>query len=210
MCLDPISAASSALSDSSCPQRGKPTPVRSPAPGTAPGPPPRRAGLCGRAAAALPFLEGTIPINFSGRTGPAAQSRTGFPSPYSASRARPALAAAQHSTALHGAAQPQPAAVRMGLQRPRPRSCCCRWPCRHGEPTGAAQGAVLCCAVLCCAVLHARGAQQRARTAPALLCLGMRWLQSAHTCHRAPHASVSSQRATHPSQEVLFTGSATF
>lgn len=151
MCLDPISAASSALSDSSCPQRGKPTPVRSPAPGSAPGPPPRRAGLRRRAAAALPFLEGTIPINFSGRTGPAAQSRTGFPSPYSASRARPALAAAQHSTALHGAAQPQPEAVRMGLQRPRPRSCCCCWPCRHGEPTGAAQGVVLCCAVPCCA-----------------------------------------------------------
>lgn len=183
MCLHPISAASSALSNSSCPRRGKPTPVRSPAPSTAPGPPPRGAGLRGRAAAALPFLEGAIPINFSGRTGPAAQSRTGFPSPYSASRARPALAAAQHSPspAPTAAAGPAGTASPRGLRRER-----------------------------CRAVLHARGAQQRARAAPALLCPGMRWLQSAHTCQCAPQASVSSQRATHPSQEVLFTESATF
>lgn len=139
MCLDPITAASSALSDSSCPQRGKPTSVRSPAPGTAPGPPPRGAGLRGRAAAALPFLEGAIPINFSGRTGPAAQSRTGFPSPYSASRARPGGSTAQHGTARRrGTAQPQPAApaplLLLALPPLRAHGCC------------AGSGAVPCCA----------------------------------------------------------------
>lgn len=130
MCLHPISAASSALSNSSCPRRGKPTPVRSPAPSTAPGPPPRGAGLRGQAAAALPFLEGAIPINFSGRTGPAAQSRTGFPSPYSASRARPALAAAQHSPspAPTAAAGPAGTASPRGLRRERCRAMPCFTP----------------------------------------------------------------------------------
>lgn len=156
MCLDPISAASSALSDSSCPQRGKPTPVRSPAPGSAPGPPPRRAGLRRRAAAALPFLEGTIPINFSGRTGPAAQSRTGFPSPYSASRARPALAAAQHSTAQHGAAQRSPSQqpCGWGCRGPGPAPAAAAGPAGTASPRGLRRErccAVFHCAVPCCA-----------------------------------------------------------
>lgn len=178
MCLDPITAASSALSDSSCPQRGKPTPVRSPAPGTAPGPPPRGAGLRGRAAAALPFLEGTIPINFSGRTGPAAQSRTGFPSPYSASRARPALAAAQHSTAQHGAAQRSPS------QQP------CGWGCRGPGPAPAAAAGPAgtasprglrrewCCAVLCFTPVVPSSGHAQLQHCSVSACSGCR----VHTC----------------------------
>lgn len=70
---------------------------------------------------ALPFLEGKIPINFSGsRIGPGAQTCSGFPSPYSplaAGLAREPAAPQEHAEPLRAAW----AARAAGARGPAPR-----------------------------------------------------------------------------------------